>query len=187
MTKLEWIAQIIGIVAMGIIILSYQQKKQSTVIAFQLFGSALFAINFFMLGAIMGGLLNFIAIIRAIVFLNKKKLNSNNIWWTIAFECIYLISYALTFTVFEKPFNLTNIIVEILPIIGMTATTLAYRHEDSSKTRKYGLINSPLWLIYNFINFSVGAIIGEVLSLVSIILGIIRLDLKKEKGEISNE
>ena len=73
MTKLEWIAQIIGIVAMGIIILSYQQKKQSTVIAFQLFGSALFAINFFMLGAIMGGLLNFIAIIRAIVFLNKKK------------------------------------------------------------------------------------------------------------------
>ena len=54
---LEWIAQAIGIVAMAMNILSYQQKKQSGVIAVQLVGASLFAIHFWMLGAVVGSLL----------------------------------------------------------------------------------------------------------------------------------
>ena len=70
----ELIAQLIGIVAMAFNILSYQGKKQSSVIAMQLCGGALFAINYLLLGAAVGGLLNVIATVRAIVFLFKDKL-----------------------------------------------------------------------------------------------------------------
>ena len=54
MEPIEIVAQIIGIAAMAFNIISYQGKKQSTVIALQLVGGALFAINFLMLGAVVG-------------------------------------------------------------------------------------------------------------------------------------
>ena len=68
----EIIAQIIGIIAMAFNILSYQQKKQRYIIAWQLLGTTLFTVNFFLLGAYTGALLNAVGIVRAIVFLYKE-------------------------------------------------------------------------------------------------------------------
>ena len=70
MKPIEIIAQIIGIFAMLFNILSYQCKRQKAVIAMQLFGGLLFAVNFLMLGALVGGILNIIAVLRAILFLS---------------------------------------------------------------------------------------------------------------------
>lgn len=75
----EIIAQGIGILAMIFNIVSYQGKKQSAVIALQLVGGAFFAINYLMLGAIVGGLLNIIAAVRATVFLFKDKLKTDRL------------------------------------------------------------------------------------------------------------
>ena len=61
-------AQIIGIVAMVITCLSFQCKEKKNVLLFQLTGSAFFTINFFLLDAFSGALLNAIGIFRAIVF-----------------------------------------------------------------------------------------------------------------------
>ncbi len=183
MKPLEIIAQAIGIVAMAFNILSYQQKTQKKVIVCQLFGCTLFAINFLMLGATVGAILNMVGAVRAVVFMNKKKLHSDNIAWLIGFICIYILSYILTFTLFDKEVSLLNCIIEFLPVIGMTATTVSFRYTDAKTIRRFGLISSPSWLVYNIANFALGAIICEVLSLGSIIIGILRLDMaKKDSG-----
>ena len=174
----EIIAQIIGIVAMFFNLFSYQQKTRKGAIVCQLFGTILFTINFFMLGAIVGALMNFIGAVRAVIFINKEKLRADHIGWFIGFTVIYLLSYVLTFTVFGKEPTEVNFILEFLPVIGMVATTHSYRLTDAKAIRKFGLISSPVWLVYNIANFSVGAIICEVLSLGSIIIGMIRLDRK---------
>lgn len=176
---MELIAQIIGLIAMAFNILSYQQKTRSRVIAFQLCGSVLFSLNFFLLGAIVGALLNVISAIRAIVFLKKDALRADHPIWLAGFLLSFLLSYALTFTAFGKEPTAVNFLVEFLPVIGMTATTLSFRLTDAKAIRKYGLISSPSWLVYNLANFSIGAIICEVLSLGSILIGIFRLDRKK--------
>ena len=175
---MEFIAQAIGIAAMGFNILSYQQKTRSRVIAFQLFGGFLFCINFFLLGAISGSLLNAVAVIRAIVFLNKKKLRADRPLWLACFVAVYLLCYVLTFAAFGTEATTRNLILEALPVIGMTATTISFRLTDAKAIRRYGLISSPSWLIYNVANFAIGAIICEVLSLGSIVIGIRRLDQK---------
>lgn len=181
---MEAIAQIIGIFAMLFNVFSYQQKQQKSVIAFQLAGSALFSAHFFLLKAYMGGLLNAVGIIRAIVYLKKQTLKSDGVLWLIGFELLYAASYVLTFTVFGTEFTPINAIIELLPLVGMTATTIAFRSTAAKTTRLLGLISSPSWLIYNVINVAVGAIVCEVLSLISIITGIIRLDLRKnDKSE----
>ena len=77
-------AQLIGVVAMIFNILSYQGKKQSTVIGLQLIGSGLFAINFWLLGALVGGILNLIGVFRAVVYLFKDKLKADK-WPWLAF------------------------------------------------------------------------------------------------------
>lgn len=169
-------AQAIGLLAMAFNIFSYQQKTRSRAIGFQLCGGALFAVNFYLLGAVTGCILNIIAVIRAIVFLNKQRLHTDHISWTLGFGLTYLASYVLAFTVFGKEATLGNLIVEFLPIIGMTATTVSFRLSDAKAIRRFGLISSPSWLVYNIANFSIGAICCEVLTLGSILIGIFRLD-----------
>ncbi|MBO7218156.1 MAG: YgjV family protein [Clostridia bacterium] len=180
MTTYELVAQAIGIVAMLFNIISYQGKKQSTVIALQLVGGALFAVNFLMLGAYVGGLLNIIATVRAIIFLFKDKLKADRLPWLIGFIVIFIAVYILNFTLFGKPINAFNLIIEVLPVIGMTALSVGFRLKNASDVRRCGLISSPAWLIYNIVSAgSVGAIVCEAITLASIVIGMLRHDRKK--------
>lgn len=173
------LAQIVGLFAMTFNILSYQQKTREKAIAFQLCGGGLFAVNFFLLGATVGAILNVLAVIRAVVFLHREKFRANHPLWLAGFLTAFLASYIVTFTWLGKEPSAANLLIEFLPVIGMTATTLSFRLTDAKAIRRFGLISSPSWLIYNICCFSLGAIICEVLSLCSIVIGMFRLDHKK--------
>lgn len=172
------IAQGIGILAMVFNILSYQGKKQKTVIALQLIGGALFAVNFWMIGAKIGGILNVIAVIRAVLFLFKDKVKADSIFWLIGFILSYIAVYVLTFTVFGTELTPWHLVRELLPVVGMTALSVGFRLKDAAGIRKCGLISSPAWLIYNIAVGSWGAIVCESLTLISIVVGMFRHDKK---------
>lgn len=176
----EIIAQAVGIVAMAFNILSYQGKKQSTVILLQFFGGTLFAINYLMLGATVGSILNIVGAVRAIVFLFKDRLKTDRLPWFIAFVTSYVTVYILNFTVFGKEVTALNLFIEILPVIGMVALTIAYRMKNASDVRKFGMISSPAWLTYNIVVGSWGAILCEIFTLISILIGIFRHDKAKK-------
>ena len=180
MEPIEIIAQAIGIVAMVFNILSYQGKKQKTVITLQLFGGLLFAVNFWMIGAKVGGILNVIAVIRALVFLFKDKLKADSVFWLIGFILSYIVVYILTFTTFGTELTPWTLIRELLPVIGMTALSVGFRLKDAANIRKCGLVSSPAWLLYNIAVGSWGAIICETMTLISIFVGMFRHDKKPE-------
>ena len=180
MEKITIIAQIMGIMAMAFNILSYQRKTRGGAIAFQLVGGLLFSVHFFLFGAFVGGVLNAVAFIRAIVFLNKEKLHADHIYWLVGFIIVYIASYILNFTAFGKEPTMFNFVIELLPVIGMIATTISFRYSDAKTIRRYGLISSPSWLVYNITTGSIGAIACEVFSLCSIVIGIVRFDLKRK-------
>lgn len=177
------VAQIIGILAMLFNIWSYQQKQQKFIIAFQLIGSTLFTIHFFMLNAYMGAILNAVGILRAVVFLKEDFFHSKHFLWIFAFISLFLGCYVLTFTAFKLPFTTANAFLEFLPVFGMTATTFAFHARSEKSTRLLSLLSSPAWLTYNIIWFSIGAICCESFTIVSIAVGLLRFDLKKEKTE----
>ena len=178
MTPFEIAGQVTSIIAMGCMIISYQQKKQQQLIICQLLSGTLFSISFFLLGATIGAVLNLIAAIRAIMFLFSEKLKMSHPAWLVVFIASYITLYILNFTVFGAEPTPANLAIEVLPIIGMTALSVGFMFEDSSKVRLLGLISSPAWLIYNIYYVSVGAIICESLSLISIFIGMIRHDKK---------
>ena len=180
MTPFEIVGQIVSIAAMGCNIISYQQKAQHRLVICQLFGGVLFSISFFLLGATVGGLLNLVAAVRAVLFLFPKKFNASHPAWLFGFIGCYVVFYVLTFTVFGKEPTPTAFIIEILPVIGMTALSVGFMLADSKSVRRLGLISSPAWLIYNIYYFSIGAIICEVFSLCSIFIGMFRHDKKSK-------
>ena len=186
MTPIEIIGQAIGIVAMACNIISFQQKRQSYLIALQMMGGALFSISFFMLGAIVGGILNIVAAMRAVIFLFERRLRATHPAWLCGFIALYVALYVLTFTVFAtftafgKEPTPANLIIEVLPIVGMTASSIGYMLASSRAVRRLGLVSSPAWLTYNICYVSVGAIICEVISLGSIFIGMYRHDRKSK-------
>ena len=171
-------AQIIGIFAMVANVAAYQFKNRRNVILCQLVGSVLFAVNMFMLDALMGGLLNIVGIMRAIVYINKDRLKIPVKLVNGIFMALYLASYILVFAAFGKEPTSFNLLIEILPLIGMGAMTVGLSMKDSKAIRVCGFINSPCWLIYNSLVFSLGGILCEVFGIVSVITAYIRLDMK---------
>ena len=181
MEPYDIIVQGISIIAMILIILSYQFKTQRGILIMQLLGATLFAVHFLMLGAYVGGILNIAAVMRAIVFSNRDKFRAGNIWWTVFFCLGFGAAYVLTFTVFGTAATFGNFVIELLPVIGMIIMTFAFAGDDAKKIRVLGLVNSPCWLIYNLFNLSIGGILCETFSLISITSAFIRIDMKEMK------
>ncbi len=174
------IAQTIGIIAMIVAICSFQQRTQKRIVTFQFVSSILFSTHFFMIGAITGGILNAIGIVRAAIFAKRDtKAWAAHPLWIYIFSAIFIGVYALNFTVLGTTPILRNFLLEILPVIGMVATTIAFRMKKAAHVRIFSLISAPLWLIYNVANFSLGGILTEAFSLGSILIGMLRLDIKK--------
>lgn len=131
----------------------------------------------FLLYAYTGALLNSIGVIRAFTYANKNKIkNLKPI--NILFIMAYIISYILTFTLFNKTASVFNLIIEILPVIAMVATAISFAKEGAKDIRKFVFISSPSWLIYNCFNLALGGIICEIFTLISTVIGIIRFDKK---------
>jgi hypothetical protein len=168
------IAGLIGIVA------SYQQKKKSTLIFFQLFGAGLFGIHYLLLGAYAGFLLNIIAVTRALVFYKEDLPKRVGNIWVWIFHGLCLVAYVLTFIVFNTEPSVTNLILEILPAIGMVCLSISFNMTGAKEIRRLGTVSSVCWLIYNFAHLSIGGIACEGMCMVSIIVGILRHD-RKEK------
>ena len=87
------------------------------------------------------------------------------------------------FTVFDKTADLKNILIELLPLLGIIMMTIGFAVDEERKTRIFGFLNSPPWLVYNIINFNIGGIICEIFCMLSVIYGMVRYD---RKGVVKN-
>lgn len=180
------IAQGFGLLGMAMNILSYQRRERGQIIFMQLFGAVFFSINYFLLGAYVGALLNFVAMARAVVYWKGEKLRSDKPIWIAIIGIASILVYALSFAVFKTEPSAKKLITEALPVLAMILSTVSFYLGSARAIRRFGIINSPLWLTYNIINFAIGGIITEVISLVSIIIGIIRYDLRRG-GKAEND
>ncbi len=175
---MEIVAQAFGIVGMIFNLLVFQQRTHKGVLICQFFAAATFAANYLMLGAFVGGILNLVGAFRALVFFFKEKTKANSVVWLIIFILAFSASYPLTFFVFGTEPTTKNFIIELLPVVAMIIITVSLRLGSAKAVRFLGLFSSPMWLVYNAFSGSIGAIASEILNLISMIVGIIRLDLK---------
>ena len=94
---MELIAQGFGIIGMICNIVVFQQKSHKGVLKWQFFAALFFALNYLLLGAIVGGMLNIVGALRAVVFYYKEKTKANDRDWLVIFILAFFISYPLSF------------------------------------------------------------------------------------------
>ena len=177
---METFAQILSIAGLACVVGSYQQKKKSALIVVMAVGAGLFAIHYLLLGAYAGFLMNSLAVMRGIVFCKEDRSpTAGKVWvWVISISA--LVAYALSFIAFQTPATPTNLFLESLPAIGMIALTISFNMTNAGQIRIMGFVNSTAWIIYNIAHVSIGGIGCEILCFASIIIGILRYDIKKK-------
>ena len=167
-----YLSQMLGTIALVILICSIQSNKKGTILVLQIFCNLLFGLQYLLLNTISGATMNFIAIIRGIIYYHYAKLNKKAPNWVLITLFIAIV--------FSSLLTSTGII-SILPILATLLYTYGIWQDNLKKYRVIIVISAVGWLLYNF---SVGAYvstISSILELVSGFIAIYRYDIKKKK------
>lgn len=166
----ETIGQIIGFIAMAIIVASYQQKSHKKILVFQMVSGTLFTIHYLLLGAYTGAVMNLLGAFRCLVYSNRSKKWASSVLWPIGFCIAFTVSGIMTWADMYS----------VLPLIAMLLSSVVLFIEKPKINRILSIPSSACWLFYNIKTVSYPGIITEIFVLTSIIIGIIRLDIKKK-------
>ena len=166
----NFVAQALGILALVIMVLSYQQKERKTLLYFQMASNACFAVSYFMLGGVSFAVMSLINIARSFVFSKEDTKWGQSPVWLYVFLAVPVISGILTW---ESPLSL-------LVIAATVVLTLALYSKDGKRMRKLFLLPPVLYISYNVAHKALGGIGSDVFCLISAIVAIYRFDIKKE-------
>ena len=163
------LATILGLCAVAMCVLSYQLKLRRNIILFNAGSRVLYVTQYILLGAFEGALLDGVAFIVSIACKNRDKgFIRGHLAAVIILSNVFIVASGLV--VYENIFSL-------LPILGVIFEMLALWLKRERNIRFVSLIAIPLWLAYNLINGAYGSAVGNVITLVSITVALIRYDL----------
>lgn len=176
------IAQILGLVATVTSISVYQFKNEKIILLGQFLTNFFMAVNFGLLGGLSAAWICMVAAFETLlIFLvnkkckTRKKLVKNTI--VVIAMLIFLAGTIVTYSGWP----------DILTCICAFLYTVSVAQEDSGKIRSIMLFNASLWIIYDITLGAWTSIITHVLTLGSIIAGMVRLDRKKQDSQISEQ
>lgn len=162
--------QAIGMIAVVCYILSFQIKSNKALFICQTTGSAVFCIQYLLLGALTGSI-NYLAAMIRNLMLSKMDKYPILRWkgWAYIYSAIAIIIMIITW---QGP-------ASILPTLAFVVASFALLTDNAQKIRFYNLICiSPAYLAYGIYAGSIGAILNETFILASIIISIYRYGWK---------
>ena len=155
--------QIISLIAMVAIILSFQCKSNRKLVSVIGVGALLFAISYFFLGQPSAAVFNIIGVICSIVCL-KDKLKNKFIFGIIVI--LYAVATWFTFN------GWWSFVLMMAQIAG--SYSIMFRSGTFIRNMRFFFV-SPVWLINNTVMcFTVGGIICEIITMTSVIVSFIR-------------
>ena len=146
------IAQVLGILALLAMVLSYQQKERKRLLWFQLVSNAIYGVHYYLIGAMTMVAMSGINVARSFVFSkNDTKWGRSRIWLYL-FLAITLVSGIWTW---EGPLSLLVMAATLLLIVALYSDNLAFM-------RKVFLVLPFLYIAYNVAKKSWGGIGNDV-------------------------
>lgn len=162
-----------GIFAVALFLLSYQQKKRKNIILFNATSRVLYIIQYVLLGAFEGAVLDILGTVSSVVADNKDK-GFVKKYTKLCLILMDIVILAAGLILYENIFSL-------FPIAGVILHTSAFWISDEKIIRRVSFLGSPFWLVYNLVSHAYGSAIGDVLTMVSIGVAIYRYDIRGER------
>lgn len=164
---MDVLVQCIGGLGILASLISFQCKKHSSILHFRTFNESLFAFQYLMLGAYTGGAMNIIGCVRNILFSKQVAKGKKTTVATVIFSIVFVIFGILTWQGAKS----------VLIIVAKVLSTVAYGNKNTTVVRSIIFITSMSWLIYNYSVFSIAGVVCEAITLISLVVGIVRLDI----------
>ena len=166
---MEIVSQIIGLIAVALFLLSYQQKKRKNIILFNTLSRCLYILQYVLLGAFSGAVLDVLGAISSIIA-GRKHIGFVKKHTTLVLilvnTCIIAAGVAIAFS--NKSW------LDLFSLTGVLLHTSAFWISSEKIIRRVSLLCSPFWFVYNILSRAYGSAIGDILSMCSIIIAMVR-------------
>ena len=163
-----WLAQVLGLIGSLISFTSVQTGSRRKILLLQLLCCVLWIVQYGLLGAWTGVLINLLGLARGTVCAFNDRPWASSRWWLVLFLVCYGVSPLLTW---DGPYCL-------LLGLAMMLTTVALWSRNMRLTRLLFLLNSPPVFLYNLIAGSYTSAAIEVAAFCSFVLAVWRFDIR---------
>lgn len=171
------IAQVLGAIALVIVMLSYFRKEKTTFLAFQLFANIFYASAFCVLLEWAAGVVTFISALRCITFYYCQK---KNFKYTYIFLILFIIMYIVATIIFFSDW------FDLIPLIASIIFTIVFFIKDLKLTRYLTIPPNAIWVVYNIVVLAYTSALLDFLEIIATIIAIINAR-RLEKKEIANK
>ena len=163
-----YLAQILGVIALVFLLVSFQINKKETLLKYQIFSSFFFSVQYLCLNAITGCLMNLMTLVRNII---HKKYKNN-----IPIMYLLLIIFAMIIiSIFSY-----NGLVSLLPTVAVILYSIALWQKNLTITRLVEIFSCLLFILYNIKVLAISGFISTVIELILAIMAVYRFDLKNK-------
>ena len=169
---MDFLIQLIGFVGLATSILAFQFKKHRGIVLCKMSSELIFALQYILLGAWTAAVLDGISVIRNTLYTNFVKRGRSTTPIVVGF-CLFVVATGIV--TFDGWLSL-------LPIAAKLLTTISYGMKKEKLLRFITLPSCIMWTIYNLQVGSLGGALGDTLTLISLLIGIYKYDIKKEKA-----
>lgn len=173
MSKIEIITQIIGFIAFLLAVLTFQSNKHKSITLIKCASDALFVVQFIMLGAYTGAMMNGVGVVRNIIYARLVEKKKDVKIAVIIFSIIVIVCGIATW----------NGPISLLAIFGKLLSTLSYAFKNPKNVRRMTIPVCLVWGIYDLICGSWAGVLTEIFTLTSIAIAYFRFEHKKEPIE----
>ncbi len=163
--------QVLGFLGLSLNIIALQFNKHWKIVLLRTVGSALFVVQYILLGAYTGAAMDGIGLVRNLLFIwliSKKRPTG-----------IYIVVFCLI-TIGIGVYTWESWL-SILAIIAKLVSTIGYGIKSPHVIRLLNIPSNSCWIAYNVIHFSLAGVVDACLGIVSAIIGEIRYKDKNKK------
>ena len=168
---MKLVANIIGILAVIMFVLSYQFKTRKKIIFFNGGSRVLYVLQYILLFAFEGAVMDIVALIVT-VFAERKDTKFLSKFPKMLIIVCNAFIVAVGILLYKNPLSL-------LPIFGVLFETGALWLKKEKYIRIVSFFGAPFWFAYNLVFGAYGSLIGNVMTMCSIGFAIYRYDIKK--------
>lgn len=177
---MEIAAQVFGILAFIVSVISYQLKTYRSILWAQLLCALLFVTHFFLLwqsgqaDAVTGAALNGVCAVRDVVLLltEKNRTRKLTVLLTVVFSAAVVAVGLLSWSSW----------VSLLFLVAMILNTVAFSIPDPNKVRVIIMVSAPFACAYDILTHSIGGTVNEVVSFLSALTAFLRYRRKAGKA-----
>lgn len=180
----EIVAQGVGYIGLLFGVLSCQLKQHKHILLCKTLNELVFGLQYLMLGAYTGLVMNSIGCVRNTVFSEQVKRGKSTVVAQIVFSVLFVVLGLL--------FRSESVIACLIVIFSKIGTTVAYGLKNTTLLRLLTFPTYIGWLVYDIVCGSQAGILNQIFVTVSLTIAIVRLDIipyirRRQNGLTSSE